>query len=41
MEAAIKVGPRITALDPKAMEQLQLEVSEKKNEGSGKGGIME
>ena len=29
IEAAIKVGPHVLALDPEAMEQLQLEVAEK------------
>ena len=29
LEAAIEVGPHVSALDPEAMEQLQLEVKER------------
>ena len=36
MDAAIEVGPHISTLDSEAMEQLQLEVSEKKVKGQAR-----
>ena len=39
LEAAIEVGPHISALDPKAMEQLQAEVSEKETKDQAQAAL--
>ena len=38
LEAAVEVGPHISALDPEAIEQLQSEVAEEEDQGRSVGG---